>query len=528
MELHLASFAPLPAPLPTQSINEFEVALQVTYFILLVPLALLGMHRAWMVILWAIHRKRHPEITPIAETDLPTVNIQLPIYNERYVAARLIESVAKIDYPRNRLKIQVLDDSTDETVQICERAVEVEKQKGLNIEHVRRPDRVGYKAGALEYGLERDDSEFVAVFDADFVPPIDFLRRTLPHFYPDHNGGLKDSDRVGMVQTRWGHLNADDGLLTETQATLLDGHFLVEHVARSRSGYFFNFNGTGGVFRRAAIDDAGGWQHDTITEDLDLSYRSQLRGWKFVYDPTTVCPAELPPNMNAFQTQQYRWAKGAIQVGRKLLGRICTSPIGLRRKIEANVHLLGNFAFPLILAVVLVGLPLQLVRYLGDTRGSLMSSLFEASPLFGATFSVFLYYGVASVAGGRKKLKHLVKLPWLVASGAALSVNNTLAVIAAFDRDPGEFVRTPKQSDQKSATVQATYRSRRGVMPRVEIALSFYALATSVLSFMIGMFAPGFFHGLFAFGLFWAGFSSLRADRIASRQAQVQLSSSIG
>ena len=267
--------------------------------------------------------------------------MQLPLFNEMYVAARLLDAIALLEYPRDKLEIQVLDDSTDETQAICRAKVEELANQGLDIQYIHRTDRTGFKAGALEHGLKTARGEFVMVFDADFLPPVDFIERTV-HFFTNA--------KVGMVQVRWDHVNRDYSRLTELQAMMLDGHFVIEHTARHRSGRFFNFNGTAGIWRREAIADAGGWSHDTLTEDMDLSYRAQLRGWEFIYLKDVVSPAELPVEMNAFKSQQFRWAKGSIQVAKKLLPTIWRSKdVPFNVKLEAFFHLTNNFAYPLLL-----------------------------------------------------------------------------------------------------------------------------------------------------------------------------------
>src|SRR5919201_3520243 len=318
-----------------------------TYFFVLIILAVYGWHRYYLVYLYMRHRGKDPRAAgPLAS--LPPVTIQLPLYNEMYVADRLIAAVCAIDYPRELLEIQVLDDSTDETCRIAEQAVRRFAAEGLDIKYFHRTNRRGYKAGALEEGMKVARGEFIAIFDADFIPSRDFLVRLMPHF----------ADRsVGMVQARWGHINQDYSLLTKIQAILLDGHFVLEHGARNRSGCFFNFNGTAGVWRRDAIHTAGGWQHDTLTEDMDLSYRAQLLGWRFVYVPDVAAPAELPVEMSSFKAQQFRWAKGSIQVAKKLLPRILRSNATFAQKSEAFFHLTNNFAYPLLILLSLLLLP---------------------------------------------------------------------------------------------------------------------------------------------------------------------------
>src|SRR5262245_34069813 len=283
-----------------------QILILVVYFFVLSILAIYGWHRYYLVYLYMKNKGKVPVAPPLPASDqLPRVTIQLPIFNEMYVADRLIDAVCEMDYPRDRLEIQVLDDSTDETTGIAELAVRRHAARGFNISYLHRVDRTGYKAGALEAGLKEASGEFVAIFDSDFIPPADFLTRTLPHFSTD--------PKIGMVQARWGHINQDYSLLTKIQSILLDAHFVLEHGGRNRAGCFFNFNGTAGIWRRAAIESAGGWQHDTLTEDLDLSYRAQLAGWRFVFLPDVVSPAEVPVEMNSFKSQQHRWAKGSIQ-----------------------------------------------------------------------------------------------------------------------------------------------------------------------------------------------------------------------
>jgi len=290
-----------------------ETLILVLYFFVLSILAIYGWHRYYLVYLYTKHKDQAP-VAPCELPNLPRVTVQLPIFNEMYVADRLIDAVCELDYPSDLLEIQVLDDSTDETTSIAALAVRRHAARGADIRYLHRVDRTGYKAGALEAGLAEATGEFIAIFDADFIPPKDFLKRTLPYFGTD--------SRIGMVQARWGHINQDYSLLTKIQSILLDAHFVLEHGARNRSGCFFNFNGTAGVWRREAIGSAGGWQHDTLTEDLDLSYRAQLAGWRFVFLPDVVSPAEVPVEMNSFKSQQHRWAKGSIQTCMKLLPRI--------------------------------------------------------------------------------------------------------------------------------------------------------------------------------------------------------------
>ena len=478
--------------------NTVETVLAYAQLVLLLPLAVLGLHRGWMVLLYLRRRKQLATNLPAAGATLPTVTVQLPVYNERYVAARLVQAVADLDYPADRLRIQVLDDSTDDTSEIV-RACIATLPAGVRIEHIRRGTRTGYKAGALAEGLRRTDTELVAVFDADFVPPKGLLRQMVPAF--------ADS-RIGMVQARWEHLNPDFSLLTTLQAYLLDGHFIVEHVARATSGCFFNFNGTAGLFRRACIEDAGGWQHDTLTEDMDLSYRAQLRGWRFVYRPDLVCPAELPVDMDAFLAQQHRWAKGSVQTARKLLPTIWRAAVPLRTKLEAVFHLLGNVGFPLLLLLILVALPLQVVRLLGSSGTPPFITFVEGLPILFSTLCVMLYYGAAQSGVARLSWGLLGRLPMVLALGAGMCVNNTSAVVEALGREPGEFHRTPKRGALLESRA-ILYRSRRGWLPVLELLLGLYAGTTSLLALYLGHHWTTLFHGVFSLGLLWVGTKSL-------------------
>src|ERR1017187_2325093 len=310
--------------------NAFDLAMMIPYFIVLFVLATYGLHRYVLLYNYFAYRKNIPAPPPPV-SQWPRVTIQLPIFNERYVVERLVDAVSLSDYPRELLDIQVLDDSTDETRDVARACVERHAAAGLPIAYIHRTNREGYKAGALENGLKTAQGQFVAIFDADFIPQQDFLRATIPYFL-----NPADGDNIGMVQTRWTYLNSDYSLLTRVETILLDGHFVIEHGGRSRRGTFFNFNGTAGVWRRAAIDAAGGWEHDTLTEDTDLSYRAQLKGWKFLYLQDVECPAELPVEMTAFKTQQARWAKGLIQVSKKILPQVFRADLPLHTKIEAS------------------------------------------------------------------------------------------------------------------------------------------------------------------------------------------------
>ena len=440
-----------------------DFAILASYYAVLLALAVYGFHRMMMVFLYYRNRDAAPvALAPLHP--LPTVTVQLPIYNERYVVERLIAAVAALDYPRALLEIQVLDDSTDETSAIALAAVERERARGLDIHYLHRDHRTGYKAGALKEGFDKARGEFLFIFDADFVPPPTFVRQTLDFF---------SDPAVGMVQARWDHLNRNFSLLTRLQAILLDGHFVVEHTARNRSGRFFNFNGTAGVWRRATIEEAGGWNGDTLTEDIDLSYRAQLAHWKFVYLKDVVSPAEVPVDINGFKTQQHRWAKGSIQTGRKLLPRIFRSGFPLRVKIESFFHLTNNLSYPLVIALSILVFPAMLIRHrLGWTRLILLDF-----PLFFiSTSSVVLFY-IASQKEidpqWRKKLRYM---PMVMSLGIGLAVNNAHAVLEALLGRESEFRRTPKYSvgDRPEDWSRKAYRTRVNLSFPFETALAVY------------------------------------------------------
>src|SRR3984957_1309875 len=411
----------------------FDWAMLIPYFTVLAILSVYGLHRYDIIRTYFKHRKNAVSQPPSLFEKLPKVTIQLPLYNERYVVERLIEETIKVDYPRELLQIQVLDDSTDDTHEFAEALCERYRNMGYPIEYLHRTNRHGFKAGALQEGLKTATGEFVAIFDADFIPPTDFLTRTVHHFV---------DSKVGLVQTRWSYLNREYNFLTEIEAMLLDGHFILEHGARSRSGCFFNFNGTAGIMRRSMVDDAGGWQHDTLTEDSDLSYRAQLKGWRFVYLPGLDCPSELPVEMHGFQVQQSRWAKGLTQVAKKLLPAILKADIPKRVKLEGFLHLTPNISYPLMIAVLALMLPVMIVRfYMGVWEMALIDF-----PLIAASFwSISAFYVIAQRELYPKNWKRsLLMLPMLMAVGVGLTIINTRAVLEALFGVETAFARTPK------------------------------------------------------------------------------------
>ena len=483
------------------ALASYDQILITAYLLVFVGLAVYGFHRSQLVYLYYRYRDKRPE--PLDRLrDLPKVTVQLPLFNEMYVAQRLLDSVAKIRYPRDRFEIQVLDDSTDETQELCKAKVAEIAATGIQISYVHRTDRTGFKAGALENGLKTAKGEFLLVFDADFIPEPDVLERTI-HFFSD--------PKVAMVQVRWDHLNRDYSALTEVQALMLDGHFVIEHTARHRSGRFFNFNGTGGIWRRSAISDAGGWQHDTLTEDMDLSYRAQLKGWRFVYLPDVVSPAELPVEMNSFKSQQFRWAKGSIQVAKKLLPTIMRSNAPLSVKTEAFFHLTNNFAYPLLLLLSLLLLPNLLVR---TTHGLREVLLIDLPLFFGTTLSVAAFYITSQREIDRGGWMRTIKrLPLMMSLGIGLCINQTRAVLEALmQRESGEFVRTPKHGVVAKIEGWKTkkYRAAKTIVPALEVGFAAYFALAIVMAMKNGHWVSLPFLLLFFLGYAYVGLLSLR------------------
>jgi hypothetical protein len=476
------------------------ILLLVFYGAVLLLLCGYGAHRAHLALSCARHAKRlrRLERAPELPETLPVVTVQLPIYNEATVARRLILATGGLDYPRELLEIQVLDDSTDETVGIARAAVEELRALGIDAEHIRRPSRHGYKAGALDYGLRRARGELVAVFDADFVPQPSFLREVVGHF---------SDPRIGMVQTRWDHANREQSLLTSIQALMLDGHHLVENRARYASGCFFNFSGTGGIWRRTAIAEAGGWQHDTLTEDLDLSYRAQLAGWRFIYRADVLTPAELPEDMSAFRAQQYRWAKGTVQTARKLLKRVLETDLPLSQRVEAAFHMLPHAAYPATVLLTLLLLPALVFLPATDFRTLLIVDV----PLcVGATGSLAMFYGMAERARGRSAWNAIVRLPALIALGTGLSPHLTGAVFEGLTRMAGEFVRTPKRGEARGRYRQVSK------LPFVEALLACVSATSAVMAFQTGHYLAMPFAALFAAGYLYVAVLVAREQLVLS------------
>jgi cellulose synthase/poly-beta-1,6-N-acetylglucosamine synthase-like glycosyltransferase len=476
--------------------------------VVLVLLALYGMHRYQLVYLYYKHRKNKVTEPTRRFAELPRVTMQLPIFNEQYVVERLVDCVCRIEYPRDKVEIQVLDDSTDETVAVAQDAVERYAALGHNISYHHRINREGYKAGALDAGLKVASGEFVAIFDADFTPHSDWLMKVIHHFA---------DPEIGMVQTRWTHLNRHYSFLTEVEAILLDGHFVLEHGGRSRAGVFFNFNGTAGMWRRQAIDDAGGWEHDTLTEDTDLSYRSQLKGWKFRYLQDVECPAELPIEMTAFKTQQARWAKGLIQCAKKNLPKLLLADVSMREKTEAWYHLTANISYPLMIVLSTLLLPAMIIRFYQGWFQMLYIDL----PLFlASTFSISSFYLVSQKELFPKTwYRTFLFLPPLMALGIGLTITNSKAVLEALVGKQSAFARTPKYhviTKQDKAIAAKKYRKRLGWVPYIELLIGSYFALTIWYAIANENYITVPFLVLFVFGYWYTGLMSLLQGRFDS------------
>jgi cellulose synthase/poly-beta-1,6-N-acetylglucosamine synthase-like glycosyltransferase len=435
----------------------------IAYFISLSILFIFGCHGFIML----YYHRKYGKSNPVPRTGIkedPLVTIQLPLFNELYVVERLINSVCEIDYPKDKMEIQVLDDSTDETINIVAAAVEQKKRQGFDIQHIRRSNREGFKAGALKEGLKIAKGEYIAIFDADFIPRKDFLKKTLSFF----------GDNIGMVQTRWEHLNSDYSILTKAQALALDGHFVIEQSVRNKAGFFINFNGTGGVWRKSCIEDAGNWHADTLTEDLDLSYRAQLNGWKFVFLKDFTSPAELPSEMSALKSQQFRWTKGAIETAKKILPLVWKSNVPMRIKLQSTFHLTNNLVFPFILLAAILNVPLIFIKNSGPHE-----AYFAVMSLFVLAFvSSFLFYLYSQKDIRTDWRKKIVLFPLFMAGSMGFAVNNSRAVFEGLMNRKSEFVRTPKFKVENSKDIlkgnKYLAKKKIDLMVMVELIMAIY------------------------------------------------------
>ncbi|MFQ5807088.1 MAG: cellulose synthase family protein [Phycisphaerae bacterium] len=503
----------------TMDLNWLGQAAWTAYIAVLSVLCIYGLHRYFLVMLYYSARRKGPQLTARFR-ELPPVTVQLPMFNERFVARRIIEQACRIDYPREKLEIQVLDDSTDETTQIAQDTVARMRAAGHNIVYLHRTDRTGYKAGALEAATSVARGEFILIFDADFVPPPDILKNTI-HYFAD--------PKVAMVQTRWDHLNRSASILTQAQAILLDGHFVIEHTARNRTGRYMNFNGTAGIWRKMAIADAGGWQHDTLTEDLDLSYRAQLKGWKFVFLPELASPAELPPEMNAFKAQQHRWTKGIAQTCVKVLPTVLRSDCNWRIKLESYFHLTSGCVYILVVLLsLLIGPALLGKLIVGDEEYPFWRLVCDLGLFYVGTGSALSFYVVSQRQIRRSWPGTLRYIPALMAIGIGIAVNNATAATEGFFCKAGEFVRTPKFGDQADRVGSwhkrlSGFRFRGSWKAWLELALALY-MTTCLCSFFffdkwferISAALP--FLGLFIFGYSYVAIQTFYGQWLATRK----------
>lgn len=468
------------------------------YFIVLIAVFIYSSHRYYMVYLYYRHQKNRPVLSGVLNP-LPRVTVQLPIYNEMYVARRLISACCAIDYPKELLDIQVLDDSTDETADVARECVREFKEKGFDIQYMHRDNRKGFKAGALAEGMKTAKGEFIAIFDADFVPSPDMIRKTIHYF---------SKSSVGMVQTRWNYLNRGYSLVTKIQAMMLDGHFVIEHTARNWSGRFFNFNGTAGIWRREAIEDAMGWQHDTLTEDLDLSYRAQLKGWKFVYLRDELSPSEIPVDINAFKSQQHRWAKGSIQTAKKLLPTILKSDLPWKIKLEAFFHLTNNVSYLLMLLLSILMYPSMVARI---NIGWFRMLVTDVPFLLVATVGISIFYLCSQREIYKDWKSRLFFLPMLMSFGIGLSVNNSKAVLEALFNHKTEFKRTPKFmiESRKDRWTGKRYRGERNLLFVFELLLGIYFTFNIYFAFVNRIYISIPFLMIFQVGYLYVAFFSV-------------------
>ncbi|MBV8813553.1 MAG: glycosyltransferase family 2 protein [Verrucomicrobia bacterium] len=463
------------------------------YSLILFGLSVYGIHRYFILHLYFRHRRWHRQ-PPSHFSELPVVTVQLPVYNERYVVERLLQSVSRIQYPKEKLEIQVLDDSTDETSQIAAREVERLRSEGFDAVHLRRTERTGFKAGALEAGLHRARGEFFLILDADFVPSPGILLQTI-HYFVD--------PQIGMIQTRWQHLNRSYSWLTRAQAILLDGHLVLEQTARSSTGRFFNFNGTAGLWRRSCIEEAGGWQHDTLTEDLDLSYRAQLKGWRFIFLVDVVTPAELPIEISAFKSQQHRWTKGSIQTCKKLLPKIWAGRLPLWIKAEATIHLTSNFTYLLLALLCILLLPAATAPL--GAPSWLRTFLVDIPILVANTVAAAVFYLLAQrELHPERWWRDIIFFPFVLALGIGVSINNARAVLEAVFNYQSSFNRTPKYGIEEGVkrAGRAGYSTFRAVLPFGELLFAVY-----FAPFVAGAFVHRQFLSLPFLLLFEIGFS---------------------
>lgn len=494
-----------------------ESTILTIYIVSLSILFIFGSHG--FIMIYHYFKTYHKRTEDLNEEDFhlkeyPLVTIQIPLFNEKYVTKRLIDAVCRMEYDKDKLEIQVLDDSTDDSVALTAKIVEAKKAEGYDIKHIHRTNRQGYKAGALKEGLEICKGEYVAIFDADFIPRRKFLKRTIPYFYKE--------EKLGLVQTRWEHLNRDYSLITKTQAIALDGHFVIEQAVRNRAGFFINFNGTGGIWKKECILDAGNWDADTLTEDLDLSYRAQMKGWKFRYLVNFTSPAELPADISALKSQQFRWTKGAIETAKKIYPKVLKSELPMRIKIQSFIHLCSNLAYPFILIAALLNLPVLLVKLTGEYE-----TTFKFMSIFIFAFvSSFLFYMYSQKDVYSDWQERIIFFPVFMAGSMGLSVNNTKAVFEGLLNMKSEFVRTPKY---KIVSKEDTWEDKQYIAKKlpwtvyVEAFMAIYCFGGVVVAIATAQIAAIPFQMMFFMGFAFTSVLTIQQVSKANKLAKKRL-----
>lgn len=479
----------------------WQIAILVLYIISLTVILLFSIGQAFLIYFYLKSKKAQPEKLNLPK-DFPVVTVQLPLFNELYVTERLINSICNLNYPKHKLEIQVLDDSTDESMALAIKLVAEKKNLGFNIKHITREKNIGFKAGALQNGLAQAKGELIAIFDADFLPEKDFIMQLIPYF---------NNPKIGMVQSRWGHINKDFSLLTQVQGFGLDGHFTVEQTGRNSAHLFTNFNGTAGMWRKKCIEEAGGWQHDTLTEDLDLSYRAQIKGWEFKYLEDILTPAELPVELNAFKSQQHRWTKGAIETSKKMISQVWKADLGLIKKIFASLHLLNSYAFLFIFLTSILSIPVLLIK----NNTNIPEFYFQFLSIYIVGFLIITVFYLIAVFLKNKNLDSFITLfPIFLSVSMALSFHNSIAVLEGVFNFKSDFIRTPKFN------VQSVKDSFKGnIYIQHKLPASFYMELFLCFYFLLGVLAAFYYQdfGLLPFHLMlFSGFCVLNFYSIKS------------
>ena len=480
----------------------YEIAVILFYFLALGYLFLYSLGQLHLTFKY-LKAKKSAVVIPAEIEEYPNVTIQLPVFNEKYVIKRLIDSVCQINYPKDLLEIQVLDDSTDKTTEFAEERIRYYKNQGIDIKLIQRPDRKNFKAGALAYGLEKAKGEFIAIFDADFLPAQNFLEKTVPHF---------SNQNIGMVQTRWGHINRNFSFFTKMQAFGLDAHFSVEQTARNSVHSFINFNGTAGIWRKTCIENAGGWSADTLTEDLDLSYRAQIKGWQFKYLESVESPAELPILMPAIKTQQFRWNKGAAETSRKNLRKVYQQKLPFITKLHATFHLLNSSVFLMLLVVGLLSFPLLLIKF----NHPQLDLLFKVANLFLiGFFSIAYYFWIASKRAPYTQIKEsfIKTFVSFMTVSMGLSLHNGIAVLEGFLGRKTPFIRTPKfnaTNDNAGNKNNSYTKYKLDLSTIAELILGIYFIAAMILGIYLKDYGLFLFHAMLAIGFITVSYQSFR------------------